>query len=221
LQALAIRELWLSRAKHPENVQYIYGLHDFDKRSKRVLGGFEHTVTKKKGSAENYDLAAGLAIGQVIIQAQDDCHPPQDWDVVLTSLIPDINAPAFVAVGDGHRTDRLCVNTVMTRAYMELKADRETGENGFFHRGYVTVFPDTENSYRAIKDAENGLIEYIDAPQFVIYHDHPMFNPAVPMDSTYEWENSPDNYKQGRALFMDRNPEAKDDDLKRKELVTA
>jgi hypothetical protein len=221
LQALAIRELWLSRAKHPENVQYIFGLHDFDKRSKRVLGGFEHTVTKKKGSAENYDLAAGLAIGQVIVQAQDDCYPPQDWDVELSKLIPDINAPAFVAVSDGHRTDRLCVNTVMTSAYMKLKAGRETGENGFFYRGYVTVFPDTENSYRAIKDAENGLIEYIDAPQFVIYHDHPMFNPAVPMDSTYEWENSPDNYKQGRALFMDRNPEAKDNDLKRKELVTA
>ena len=221
LQALAIRELWLSRAKHPENVQYIFGLHDFDKRSKRVLDGFEHTVTKKKGSAENYDLAAGLAIGQVIVQAQDDCYPPQDWDEELAKLIPDINAPAFIAVGDGHRTDRLCVNTVMTRAYMELKADRETGENGFFHRGYITVFPDTENSYRAIKDAENGLIEYIDAPQFVIYHDHPMFNPAVPMDSTYEWENAPENYKQGRELFMVRNPEAKDDDLQRKELVTA
>ena len=109
----------------------------------------------------------------------------------------------------------------MTAAYMKVKASRDPGENGFFHRGYVTVFPDTENSYRAIKDAENGLIEYIDAPQFVIYHDHPMFNPAVPMDSTYEWENAPENYKQGRELFMSRNPDAKDEDLQRKELVTA
>ena len=220
-QALAIREMWLSRATNPENVQYIFGIHDFDAQSVKMLSGFEHTITEKKGAAENYDKAAGLADGEIIIQAQDDCYPPQGWDMQLRELIPDTDKPVFVAPSDGHRNDMVSVNSIFTRAYMDIKAGREKGENGFFHRGYITVFPDTENSYRAIKDAEQGVCEYIDAQDFVIYHDHPMFNPAVPFDETYQWENAPENYKQGRELFVKRNPEATESDFVRNEKATA
>jgi hypothetical protein len=207
-QALQIREMWLSRARSPENVEYIFGLHSFDAPSVRHLSGFKHTVTDLKGAGVNYDTAAGAATGQIIIQAQDDCYPPDGWDVELSRLIPDPSKPVFLATNDGHRTDRISVNTIMTRSYMDIKARRETGENGFFHRGYVTVYPDTENSFRAIMDGKAGVCEYIEARDFVIYHDHPMFNPGVPVDATYEWENAPENYAQGAKLFSERNPDA-------------
>lgn len=216
-QALAIREMWLSRADRPGNVQYIFGMHSFDEKSQAIIKGFEQTITPLTGSANNYDTAAGIAKGQIIVQAQDDCYPPQGWDTMISKLIPDTSKPVFVAVGDGHRKDLVSVNTVMTRAYMEIKASRDKGENGFFHRGYPTVFPDTENSYRAIKDAEAGICEYIDAPHIVIYHDHPFFNSAIPMDATYTHENSPENYKKGHELFMKRNPDARQSDFERKE----
>jgi hypothetical protein len=206
--ALQIREMWLSRARYPENVEYIFGLHSFDDPSVKYLSGFKHTVTDLKGASINYDTAAGASTGHIIIQAQDDCYPPDGWDVELSRLIPDPSKPVFVATNDGHRTDRISVNTIMTRAYMEIKAKRDPGENGFFHRGYTTVYPDTENSFRAIHDAIHGKCEYIDARDFVIYHDHPMFNPGVPMDATYEWENHPENYRTGLELFTARNPKA-------------
>ena len=30
----------------------------------------------------------------------------------------------------------------------------------------------------------------------------------MPWDKTYEWENSPENYKSGAELFAKRNPQA-------------
>jgi hypothetical protein len=79
-QALQIREMWLSSARYPENVEYIFGLHSFDDKSTRYLKGFKHTVTDQECAAINYNTAAGAATGQIIIQAQDDCYPPDGWD---------------------------------------------------------------------------------------------------------------------------------------------
>jgi len=207
-KALQIREMWLSRARCPENVEYIFGLHSFDDSSVRLLSGLKHTVTDSKGAAINYDIAAGASTGQIIIQAQDDCYPPDGWDDALMTLIPDPSKPVFVATNDGQRDDALTVNSIMTRAYMAIKAERDPGESGFFHRGYVTVFPDTENSFRAIQDADNGVCERIVSREFVIYHDHPTYNPGVPVDDTYRWENAPENYVIGERVFRERNPSA-------------
>jgi len=217
-QALQIREMWLSRARCPENVEYIFGLHSFDATSVKHLSGFKHAATDRKGSGCNYDTAAGASTGTIIVQAQDDCYPPDGWDDDLLKIVGNTSDAVFVACGDGHRADRLSANTIITRAYMDIKASRDPGESGFFHRGYVTVYPDTENSFRAINDAEAGVVRYVEAPQFVIYHDHPAFNPGKPVDDTYRWENAPENYEQGAKLFMERNPTAKPDSL---ELVNA
>jgi len=216
-EALRIREMWLSRANHPENVEYIFGLHSWDAPSIRHLGGFVHSVTDQKGSATNYDVAAAMATGIIIVQAQDDCYPPDGWDDALIEIIATPYHPVFVAPNDGHRSDRLSVNTIMTRAYMDIKADRDPGETGFFHRGYATVYPDTENSFRAIQDAESGVCQYRDARDFVLFHDHPAFNPEIPWDATYQLENAPENYASGHELFMKRNPDAGPGCLDRKE----
>jgi hypothetical protein len=214
-KALQIREMWLSRARYPENVEYIFGLHSFDEPSVKHLSGFNHTVTDLKGTANNYDTAAGAATGQIIVQGQDDCYPPDGWDVEIARLIPDPSKPVFVACNDGHRDDRLSCNPIFTSAYMGIKASRDPGENGFFHRGYSTVFPDTENSFRAIQDGLSGVCEYIDAPELIIYHDHPFHNSGVPMDDTYRIENHPDNYRTGLEVFTRRNPDANEDSFRR------
>ena len=208
-KALAIRDMWLSRANHPENVDYVFGLHEWDTKSIQIFKGFRHTITPGKGPAVNYDTAAGITLGSLIVQAQDDCYPPQGWDDALLAVIPDPSAPAFVATNDGTRKDRLSVNTIITRAYMEIKAVRDPGENGFFPRSYITVFADTENSYRAVMDDAAGICQYIDARDSItIQHDHPYFNAGVPWDETYEFENSKENYALGAETFGRRNPNA-------------
>ena len=207
--------MWLSRARSPENVEYIFGLHSFDDRSVKLLAGFKHTVTDQKGPGWNYDTAAGAATGEIIIQSQDDCYPPDGWDDMLIAMIPDASKPVVVFPNDGHRTDMLAVNVIQTAAYADIKASRDAGENGFFHRGYTTVFPDTEHSFRAIEDTKAGIVQLIDARDFLLYHDHPAFNPAKPWDATYAWENAPEHYVTGRKLFLERNPTATDESLDR------
>jgi len=213
-KALGIREMWLSRARNPNAVEYIFGLHHTDTKSIGILKGFQHNITEKIGAAPNYDEAAGLARGKIIIQAQDDCYPPQDWDVTILELIVNPDEPVFVAAGDGQRKDTLCVNVIQTAAYQRIKATRKEGEgNGFFYPGYTTVYPDTEATYRAYKDSQSGLCRLVEARDFVIYHDHPLFNPAIPWDETYQFENQPENYRKGLEVFQQRNPDSKTDGI--------
>ena len=211
LQALQMRELWLSRARNPNKVEYIFGIHEGDEKSGKMLKGFRHTVAPKGcGCPTNYDIAAGIVRGKIIIQAQDDIIPPAGWDDMILEKIEDLDAPAFIAVNDGQRTDRLCVSTVMTRAYMEQKkAEDADGSNGFMHRGYPGVFADTENTYRAYTDAAKGKCQLIEARDIIFFHDHPLFNQAVPWDATYQEENSPEANRIGSEVFNRRFPLAK------------
>jgi glycosyltransferase involved in cell wall biosynthesis len=208
-KALAIREMWLSRASHPENVDYVFGISKDDSKSLNILKGFKHTKLDVKGSASSYDVTAGDTVGEIIIQAQDDCYPPQGWDDAISRNIPNPSKPVFLATSDGQTDSYLSINIIITRAYMEIKAERDPGENGFQHRGYFSVFVDDENSHRAIEDGENGVCEYIKDRSIVIYHDHPYFNENVQWDSTYATENDQKHYENGRALFELRNPTSK------------
>lgn len=214
LKALGVREMWLSRARHPEAVEYIFGLHEGDADSAKMLNGFRHTVCAKGvGCPTNYDTAAGIARGKILIQAQDDVIPPAGWDDLMLAALPDPDAAAFIATSDGQRKDRLCVSSVMTRAYMNLCAYKDKGWNGFFPRIYPAVFADTENTYRAYVMAEAGISGLVEARHIILYHDHPYFNQAVPWDATYEGENSKEAYRIGGELFSQRNPQAQFDGI--------
>jgi len=209
-QAMAYRELWMSRADKPEMVEYIFGLHEGDELSRKHLGGFLHTIAPDGcGCPTNYDIAAGLATGKIIVQAQDDVEPPQGWDTAILKNVPEYCA-WFMATCDGSRgaDSVVVVSTIMSRGYMIIKATREENENGFFHRGYTGTHADTENTYRARQDAEAGLCQYIEAHDITLEHHHPYFKPEVPWDSTYEVENNAETVNLCKALFMKRNPTA-------------
>lgn len=207
-QALAIRELWLSNADHPEQVEYIFGAHEGDEATLKAVRGFIHTTSPSgSGAPTNYDYAAGISTGDIIIQAQDDCLPPKGWDTaILNALGNDTKSPAFIGTNDGYGRERVFVNSIMTRSYMNQKAKRDTGENGFMHRGYSGVFADTENSMRAEKDSKEGNCRFIKAMDVVIFHDHPHYNPEVVWDEAYENENSSAAWAHGLELFKNRNP---------------
>lgn len=212
-EAVAIRDLWLSRADNPLIVEYVYGLHSFDVASLKYLTGFNHHVTDKKGSGPNWTHAADISTGHIVIQAQDDVIPPMHWDTLLLERLNNQGVSFdedvfFMAVGDGQRNDELCITSIMSREYLEFKALEGQG-NGFGHDGYFSMFWDNENTHRAYRDQKAGDCKVIEAQDLIFYHDHPLFNPAKPMDSTYEIENAPEHYEAGRKLFLDRNPDFK------------
>lgn len=212
-QAANIRNLWLSLADNPREIEYIFGLHSFDSDSVKALRGYRHSLTDKKGAGPNLEAAAAISKGEILVQAQDDIIPPKGWDTLLLEKFKGTEGAAFVAVGDGHRKDRVHVTSAMNRAYMEQKAAGDCEGCGFGHPGYFSMYWDTENSYRAYRDARDGKVALIDATDLIFYHDHPAFVKGKPWDATYKLENAPEHYEAGARLFNERNPQAATDGI--------
>lgn len=218
-QALQVREMWLSRARHPERVEYIFGIHESDARSIKALKGFKHTICPSVIDGDcfrvapcnhNYDLAGGIATGQIIIGAQDDCYPPDGWDDILMLLIPDPTKPVFVFAHDGHNKDTLFFGGAETRAYVNFCKARNGSGNGIYPLEYDGMFSDNEVLFRALEDGKSGDCEIVDATdELTLYHNHPFFVPNIQWDETYNYENRPEAYEIGKKLFAERNPTAK------------
>lgn len=207
--ALAMREQWFARADNPLGVEYIFGLHAFDQDSMRFLKGFRHSETDNRGAGPNLEAAAAISTGSIIIQAQDDIIPPMHWDTLLLEKLKDVHIgkdPIFVTVSDGHRKDRIHVTSIMSRTYMNQKAAGDCSGCGFGHPGYFSMYWDTENSYRAYRDARDGKCKLVNATDLIFFHDHPAFVKNRPWDETYKIENAPEHYKAGLKLFRARNP---------------
>lgn len=211
---------WAARANNPKDVEYIMVCDEDDETRFEVIsrtrdinvGFYAYVDHPGKGSASAWDFGAKFSTGHILIQAQDDVEPPQDWDELLlahwvnNTRAPD--EPAFFAVSDGFRQDGLCCTAIMNRARYE-QCGRE-----FLHAGYLSVFSDDEVTYRAKRDARDGKCRFIDARSLTFLHRHHYHDKTVPMDATYERENSSEAYRIGGVLFAQRNPEAATDGIR-------
>lgn len=158
-----------------------------------------------KGSAPAWDAAAKASKGHILVQAQDDVEPPEEWDhLLIEKIMAEVpepkwqTVPFFIQIADGYRKDALMCTAICSRPYYELKGE-------FLHSGYLSVFSDDEFSVRAYCDAADRVCQWIEARDIVFKHEHCYHNPAVPSDSTYLRENSAEAYTHGQKLFLERN----------------
>jgi hypothetical protein len=215
--------MWRERATKPEGVQYIVVSDHCDPKHLEICGamakvdGFMFSTFighPDTGSARAWNYGAMAAIGEILIQAQDDVEPPLNWDWLLLDKFKIGSGdgwrdfPTVVAASDGYRKDELCSTAIMNRARYKQQG-RE-----FLHPGYFSVFSDDEFTYRALWDAKHGTCNFIRARDLVFKHEHHYHNKAVPMDETYERENSSEAYRIGSELFIKRNPEALKDGIR-------
>lgn len=158
-----------------------------------------------KGSAPAWDAAAKASTGYILVQAQDDVEPPEEWDhLLIEKIMAEVPSPKwqevpfFIQVADGYRKDSLMCSAICSRPYYQLKGE-------FLHSGYQSVFSDDEYSVRAYCDAADRVCQWIEAREIVFKHEHHYHNAAVPMDATYQRENSAEAYTHGQKLFLERN----------------
>lgn len=209
-QALAIRDLYLGRAKNPMAVEYIFGLHHNDAESIKLLSGFRHTVTDKEGCCPNTLEPMKASTGKFIMVIADDLIPPEGWDEQILEALRDktgdgnvtcdIYIPPWEECGlvlnfnDSLRRDGHMCHGFMTRPWLEEYLEDPWPGTG--------IFSDNEFTYRARK-AEI----VIEAPEIVFEHRH-YSTGKVPMDATYADQNQNKNYVEGLKLFRKRNPDA-------------
>src|SRR5580693_426675 len=111
------------------------------------------------------------------------------------------NRPAVLAISDGIRADPLLCIAILTRARYEQQREGPNGKPYLFHQDYLGVFSDNEFTVRAYDDGVT-----VEAKDIMFQHHHPVGNPEIPLDATYEAQNSPERYAQGLAVFNRRNP---------------
>lgn len=213
-QALAIRDIYLSRARNPMAVEYIFGIHHDDKESLYLLSGYRHVVTDKEGCCPNTLEPMRQSSGKFIMVIADDLFPPDGWDEQILKalykaeldwrqknltgyqLMPDSTwhyHPFVLNFSDGLRSDGHMCHAFMTRPWAEeILADPWPGTG---------IFSDNEFTHRARKA---GIV--IDAPEIVFEHRH-FINGKAPMDDTYKDQNQVKNYQEGRKLLIERNPD--------------
>ncbi len=206
---------WFSKCENPGTVEYVFGVHSFDAPENiKALQEFslncgfnvKISITGMRGSAPNWNQSAIATSGALIIQAQDDLAPPLKWDRYLGERLNQLAGEKwaekliFIAVSDGHRADRLCITTILTRPYLESR-------KFFLFPGYEGVYADDDSTAQAYKDAKEGKIILIEAREIVFDHQHYTTTGGLEFDQTYAIENAPAAYRKGALLFAKRHPE--------------
>ncbi len=142
------------------------------------------------GCVRAWNTAAVKCNGALLVQMSDDFHPPVHWDTLILDRIPDLSAPAVLAVSDGTRTDELLCMAILTRA-------RFLQQGFMFHPDFepAAMYSDNYFTERAYRD--NVVIE---ARDIIFEHRHPVFGKA-PMDATYAAQNAPEKYAAGKLIY--------------------
>jgi hypothetical protein len=210
-KAVDAMKLALMRALHRPDIEYIFSVNKDDDTvdSLRALVDYAAAAmlgvnivihqTAVTSSAPAWNEAAKIATGDILVQGQDDVEPPEAWDEKLVMLFAQAKGPAFLAVRDGFRTDKLCCTAIMNRAYYEQ-------EGYFLFPGYESVFSDDDVTLRAYRNHHDAKAELIEARDIVFFHRHHYHDKTVPDDATYQKENRPEAYAKGERLFEARNP---------------
>lgn len=200
-KAVACMASWLRRAAKPENIDYIVAIDEDDKLTMAAFDALAAMIVfgPPCGSASAWFAASKMATGDLLVQVSDDMEPPDRFDELLLSKIPDLSEPTVVSVSDGFRKDRLMATFICTRAYLALEP--------FLCSEYQSVYSDGEATLRAYQHAAARRAMLIDARSTItITHRHHWHDKSVPYDETYANQNSQRAYELGRKLFDLRNP---------------
>jgi hypothetical protein len=176
-KAIATMRLWAERATNPELVEYVFAWEKSDQQTTDhfdtviptlempwIDGGVMAIRGDFQGSAPAWDAAYRASMGELLIQVSDDLECPQDWDTALLNRLPElwINENLVVAINDGLRRDRLICHPICTRHYADQKGE-------FLHKGFASMYSDSDFSYLAYRDQSNGNCKVIEARP----HHHP------------------------------------------------
>lgn len=200
-KARKIRELWLSRAAHPEQIEYIFGINAGDIEPGDLIYHYRHALSEPVSegfstAVVNHNAAAAAASGQLMIVAQDDIYPPQAWDVLIWRMMEGhLKKPRVLHVHDGFRDDHVMVVQCVTRPWLR--------ENGglLLAPEYDGWFSDTEFSDRCYAAGQ-----VIDGRMIEFYHDHPAFTGAA-TDEGYQRQQNPEAFARGKAIYEKRKAE--------------
>jgi hypothetical protein len=196
-RALATKKTWLDRARNSENVEHIFGIQSDDAESN--LAFVDEDVANScpppewaSSSVANWNAAAEISTGDILVVIADDLTPPQGWDAELQKL-PAGTEEWSCYVPDTLRDDGLMCHPALSRALYNKR-------QYVFHPSYYGVFCDNDFSVRALLEAPVLLVKGLKWE-----HKHPMKGTRA-TDAIVDLQNSERAYQYGASKFVEHWP---------------
>jgi hypothetical protein len=196
-RALETRQIWLDRATNPERVEHIFGIQSDDDASVRAFMDYSHGVSVPppewaSSSVANWNTAAALSTGEILIVIADDLTPPQGWDEQVEKL-PAGDKEWACYVPDTVRSDGLMCHPILSRALYNKR--------GYvFHPDYFGVFCDNDFTVRTQLECPILQVKGLEWN-----HDHPS-NGTRKEDDIVRHQNSEAAYRYGATKMVEMWP---------------
>lgn len=197
---LPVVDAWAEAAHSPELVEHVVALDDDDQlaleataSSLRVVSPASEQIT----AVRNWNAAAAVASGDILIVISDDLVPRPGWDATLSQVVScfDARATSFaVKCADSTlQDDVLLRHPVISRRFYE--------ELGLFAPRFRGVFCDDDITTRAFWHA--GLV---DGRSVVFDHLHPSKMQGHDATLSHAKINAPKEYQFGYATYCSMWP---------------
>lgn len=208
-------DLYLSRADHPEEIEYVLAVHEsrweeFWQSNSRggAWGAFRLVENKGRDCAvDQVNAAARVATGLLLHGVQDDIEPPAHWDTLLLEAWrtgadqhgygslndgePNLDAEAVIVCSTGLSREReleLMMCGAVTRATFERR--------GYcVHPDFESMYADNYYAWENRRDEAAGRLKVIERLNIHFKHNR------VEADEVYEQQNRRDAYRHGLRTF--------------------
>jgi hypothetical protein len=198
---LPVHDRWLRAASHPELIEYIVAMDDNDEPALqatratqvlRVVRPHEQRVT----AVRNWNAAASVATGSLLIVVADDLRPQQDWDAQLRSALGSLDPERVsfaVKVHDSEERGIKMLHPIVSRFFFE--------EHGLFDPDFRGVYCDDEITARAFWRSS-----IIDGRSVRFHHEHPTHERGITATESHRRVNADEEYLFGRHLYSKKWP---------------
>ena len=191
------RDLWLSRAKNPERVEYIFAMNDDDVSSVTATAGALRVLTPPKDdlstAVQNWNSAGALSTGDVLFVISDDLFPPLNWDEQLDRIVNDCDPKKrdfAIKVRDSpYPDDTTLRHPLISRRFYE--------RFGLFDEAFRGVYCDNDITLRAFL-----FSVIVDGRSLEFEHQHPHFDATIGASASHTKINDSREYAWGREAFL-------------------
>ena len=191
-----VKETWLARAERRDLVEYIFAMDADDRATVSMtvdhLRVVSPPISGRVTSVRNWNAAASISTGDLLMVIADDLFPPSAWDSQLRDLLRDLDPKRMsfaVKVTDSPvPRDTLLRHPIVSRSFYE--------QHGLFSDAFDGVYSDNDITIRAFWRA---II--VDGRSLGFEHRHPTLDPSVAYSSSHLRINSPLEYQKAALAF--------------------
>lgn len=193
---LKVKEAWLEQANRPDRVEYIFAVDSDDTAAVLETEGHLRVVSApgndRVTAVRNWNAAALLSSGDLLMVVADDLFAPKDWDVTLLGAIGTLNPRrssfALKVTDSPVDGDMLLRHPVVSRAFYE--------RFGLFSERYSSVYCDDDLTMRAFW---RSVI--LDGRSLVLSHQHPTLVPSLDYSTSQLLVNSDRENQHGYSAY--------------------